>query len=196
MNVQATCEKVADQLIDQLLYPRPGVKRPRKSQQPRTPRRWQSWEGAYSTFRQAPDIILPIRSNSVANMRCSAEQLCRSLGSQLGTSSFLSLIFGEPVTLIGSERNMQAVSSFSSFGSGCLPKSLQQLYTTVDAEHLLTKTDLDVQDVWHNIHSAHNAITDAVHSRYVIYCSTNWKPESCKVDELNTPLGSNIIAAK
>jgi hypothetical protein len=42
MNVQATCEKIADQLIDQLLYPRPGVKRPRKSQQPRTPRRWQS----------------------------------------------------------------------------------------------------------------------------------------------------------
>lgn len=41
-NRKATCEKVADQLIDQLLYPRPGVKRPRKSQQPRTPRRWQS----------------------------------------------------------------------------------------------------------------------------------------------------------
>ncbi|KAG0586327.1 hypothetical protein KC19_2G082900 [Ceratodon purpureus] len=41
-NRKATCEKVADQLIDQLLFPRPGVKRPRKSQPPRTPRRWQS----------------------------------------------------------------------------------------------------------------------------------------------------------
>lgn len=41
-NRKATCEKVADQLIDQLLFPRPGLKRPRKSQQPRTPRRFQT----------------------------------------------------------------------------------------------------------------------------------------------------------
>jgi hypothetical protein len=58
--VQATSEKNAEQLLDQLINPRFSHKRPRKSQQP--PRRWTNGTGNILSFRLSAiiDTILKI----------------------------------------------------------------------------------------------------------------------------------------